>query len=229
MIRRLSLALLALACEAPAAPAAPIDRHPARGACPAATDGAPDDPFADCVDELLPEGAGFGQDQLPDIVLGPPEAGPAGAGGTDVVSLGCGGQITLYFAGPGVPDGPGPDLLVFENAFAVGESTFAEPARVLVSDDGEDWRAFPCDLEDEALRGCAGVTPVLAGSASDVDPTDPERAGGDAFDLAALGLSRARYVRLIDLGDLYVDPGAPWCSGPSAGFDLDALAAVHTP
>ncbi len=225
MSRASTLALLALACEAPEAP---IDGHPARGACPAATEDAADDPFADCVDELLPEGAGFGQDQLPDIILGPPEAGPAGAGGTDVVSLGCGGQITLFFAGAGVPDGPGPDLLVFENAFAVGDGTFAEPARVLVSDDGEDWRAFPCDLEGEALRGCAGVTPVLASSASGIDPTDPQKAGGDAFDLATLGLSRARYVRLIDLGDVY-DPDGPWCSGPSAGFDLDALAAVHAP
>ena len=169
-----------------------------------------------------------GQDAFPGIVLGPPEAGVDGNAGLDVLSLGCGGQITLRFAGAGVVDGPGPDLLVFENPFVVGDGTFVEPARVLVSDDGVDWRAFACDLEAEPLRGCAGVALVRANEGNAIDPTDPAEAGGDAFDLAEVGLARARWVRLIDVGEEY-DPSGLWCSGPSAGFDLDALAAVHTP
>lgn len=223
-LRPLALLALALACEPPPADDGP-GRHPALGTC---ADDPASDPFADCIDEFLPEGAGYGQDQLPDIILGPPEAGAHGNAGLDVLSLGCGGQITVFFAGDGVPDGPGPDLLVFENPFPLGDATFAEPARVLVSDDGLDWRAFPCDLTGDLPRGCAGLALVRASASNGLDPTDPASAGGDAFDLAELGLARARYVRLIDVG-LEYDPSGTWCVGASGGFDLDALAAVHAP
>jgi hypothetical protein len=223
-------AALALACEAPVEPDDGLDRHPALGACQEdMSSETASDPFADCVDEFLPMGGGHGEESLPQIVLGPPEAGENGNAGVDVLSLGCGGQITLYFAGPGIIDGPGPDLLVFENPFLVGARTFVEPARVLVSDDGLDWRAFACDpAGDDPPRGCAGVALVRANSRNGLDPTDPEEAGGDAFDLADVGLARARYVRLIDVTREY-DPAGTWCAGPSAGFDLDALAAVHAP
>lgn len=186
------------------------------------------DPFADCVDEFLPDGGGFGESELPGIVLGPPEAGANGNAGLDVLSLGCGGQVTLSFAGAGIVDGPGADLLVFENPFMVGDGTFVEPARVLVSDDGIDWRAFPCDLESAELRGCAGVAVVRANSSNGLDATDPAEAGGDVFDLAEVGLARARHVRLIDVGRDY-EPSGLWCTGLGGGFDLDALAAVHAP
>ena len=42
-------------------------------------------------------GAGFGQDQLPGIVLGPPDGRGPDAGGLDVLSLGQGGTIVLGF------------------------------------------------------------------------------------------------------------------------------------
>jgi hypothetical protein len=48
----------------------------------------------------------------------------------------------------------------------------------------------------------------------------PDCSGGDSFDLAAVGLSSARFVR-IEASQL--KPG----SGGTAGFDLDAVAAVH--
>lgn len=226
---RLVPLLLAFACAPAGGEDDGLDRHPALGACLEDMSDAPSDPFADCVDELVPMGGGWGEESFPDIVLGPPEAGENGNAGLDVLSLGCGGQITLYFAGDGVVDGPGPDLLVFENPFTVGDGTFAEPARVLVSDDGVDWRAFACDpAGDDLLRGCAGVAQVRANTGNGLDPTDPAEAGGDAFDLAEVGLARARYVRLIDVGDEY-DPSGQWCGGRSGGFDLDALAAVHAP
>ncbi len=48
-------------------------------------------------------------------------------------------------------------------------------------------------------------------------------AGGDAFDLSDVGLSWARYVRIEAAG--FIDgPDGP----DNAGFDLDALAAVHS-
>ncbi|MEZ4385819.1 MAG: hypothetical protein R3A79_31160 [Nannocystaceae bacterium] len=211
------------------APADAADQPPVAGGCP---EPASSDPFADCVDAFHPGDASFGHDRLPEIVLGPPR-GADELGGMDVASLGCGGSITLHFAGLGIPDGPGDDLIVFENPFALGDdATFVEPARVLVSDDGERWREFPCDLESRPPVGCAGIglvrydpdDPAAAGD----DPRDPAAAGGDAFDLADVGLERARWVRLIDVTEAYYDHSM-WCLGDAGGFDLDAVAAIHSP
>jgi hypothetical protein len=180
------------------------------------------DPFADGVVEFSPaEGTVFGHDELPEIVLGPP------GGTTDVASLGCEGTIVLEFEAPGIIDGPGPDLIVFENAFS---EDFPEPGEVSVSEDGQTWSVFAC--EPISLEGCAGVHPTLALPNNEIDPTDPELAGGDAFDLAELGLARVNFVRVHDrsrehwdaLGGLtYCDPG----NQGAGGFDLDAIVAVH--
>jgi hypothetical protein len=98
---------------------------------------------------------------------------------------------------------------------------------VLASADGIDWRAFPCDpVHDDPPLGCAGVARVLAGPDNDIDPTDPASAGGDAFDLADVGLTSARYVRLLDVGVAYYG-ARTWCGGGGGGFDLDAVAVVH--
>jgi hypothetical protein len=183
-----------------------------------------DDPFADDVVEFSPaEGTVFGHDELPEIVLGPP------GGMIDVASLGCEGTIVLEFEAPGIVDGPGPDLIVFENAFS---EDFPEPGEVSVSEDGLMWSVFPC--EPISLDGCAGVHPTLALPNNEIDPTDPELAGGDAFDLGELGLARVNFVRVRDrsrehwqaLGGLtYCDPG----NNGAGGFDLDAIVAVHAP
>ncbi len=190
---------------------------PIEGACP---EGTKDDPWADCIEAFEPgPEAVFGHDMLPEIVLGAPMP-PAAGGSLDVVSLGCGGQITLAFDAPGIVDGPGDDLVVYENPFATGDTSFAEPARVLVSDDGEVWRAFGCTLtgaEDWPPQGCAGITPVSTG--------DDGVSGGDAFDLADVGLARARFVRLVDVSIAYYGSDV-WCTGPSGGFDLDAVEAI---
>jgi hypothetical protein len=201
-----------------------FDDSPIAGACEPTGN---DDPYADCIDAFEPaDGVGFGHDALPDVVLGPPHAGAAGAGSMDVASLGCGGRITLVFDAPAIVDGPGPDLLVFENPFRTGDETFAEPARVLVSDDGVAWAAFDCDVAGDGTwppTGCAGIEPVLA----DGDPaTDPAVAGGDAFDLADVGLAQARYVRLVDVTEEHYGDSM-WCGGDGGGFDLDAVAAVE--
>jgi hypothetical protein len=164
----------------------------------------------------------FGHDRLPEIVLGPP------GGLYDVASLGCGGEIVLGFDEP-IVDGPGVDLLVFENGF---DDEFPEPGEVAVSEDGEQWFAWPC--MPALLEGCAGVTPTLAYPDSGLDPTDPEVAGGDGFDLAELAErpNEVLFVRVRDRSSEYwaTQDQGPFCDpgqGGSGGFDLDAIAAVH--
>lgn len=224
MTRRLLLfPLLVAACDDPTSdPVVSAETEgvvvtPIDGQCP---EGDGDDPWADCIESFEPgPEAVFGQEFLPDVVLGPPM--PPGAGGSvDVLSLGCGGQITLAFDAPGIVDGPGDDFVVYENPFATGDTTFTEPARVLVSDDGEVWRAFGCELtgaEDWPPQGCAGITPVF--------PGDDGFSGGDAFDLADVALSNARYVRLVDVSIAYFGSDV-WCTGGPGGFDLDAVEAI---
>ncbi len=170
------------------------------------------DPWADAVVRFQPgEGAGFGQDRFPAVVLGPPSGAGANAGSTDVLSLGREGFIELEFLDLVLIDGPGPDLLVFENGF----TGFLETGTVAVSDDGVDWREF-CPG-----GACAGLQPVYANPANGVSGTDPTVSGGDAFDLADVGLHRARFVRVRDSGQnqFYGPPGG--------GFDLDAVAVVN--
>jgi hypothetical protein len=157
------------------------------------------------------DGAGYGQDSLPDVVLGPPRAVDGGGGSLDVLSLGREGTVVLELGEPAV-DGPGVDLLVFENPFP----GWLEPGAVAVSTDGDAWVEWPCDGE----AGCAGITPALSNPDNGVDPTDPEVAGGDGFDLDDLGIDEARYVRIRDVGL------APSYEAPSGGFDLDAVAVV---
>lgn len=164
---------------------------------------------------------GFNEDKLPDIVLGPPHGGGCCAGSLDVLSLGDGGEIVLSFDSP-IVDGPGVDFLVFENSFEYGGgSVLAEPAEVSVSDDGVHWTAFPCTATAWPYGTCAGWHPVHASPESPIDPNDPAKAGGDPFDLAAIGVTSARYVRIRDMNRKF--PAAP----PTAGFDLDAVAAIH--
>ena len=162
-------------------------------------------------------GAGFGAEALPDVVLGPPQGGSTSQGSVDVISLGVGGSITVALGTP-AKDGAGADLIVFENAFLVGgDRSFAEPGIVEVSADGVSFVAFPCDI-DGGGAGCAGQEPVLANAENGL-ATDPDAAGGDAFDLGEVQLSEARYVRITDSGR-----GAP--IAPTAGFDLDAIAVA---
>lgn len=172
------------------------------------------DPWADRVVVFSPgAGAGFGQDQFPEIVLGPPRGAGASSGSLDVLSLGREGVIELEFTDFIVVDGPGVDLLVFENPF----TGFTELGVVAVSDDGVDWREFACD----GGVGCAGVNPVFSHPDNGVSGTDPAVSGGDAFDLADVGLTRARFVRITDTGtNRFYGP-------PGGGFDLDALAVVN--
>jgi hypothetical protein len=183
-------------------------------------------PYATEVTELsLGEGAGFGEDRLPEVVLGPPAGRGLLSGSLDVLSLGKGGSIALGFGELAIVDGQGPDFVVFENAFYPGgdpASVYAEPGSVSVSEDGVTFVTFDCQAQGDGegrYPGCAGVTPTLEFDAEALVPLDPELTGGDAFDLAALGLTRVTRVRVTDAS--YA--GSP----PSAGFDLDAIGIIH--
>lgn len=174
--------------------------------------------FATSVLSFTPgEAAGFGAKGFPEIVLGRPEGAGDHEGSLDVLSLGRSGEIILGFDRP-ILDGDGMDLIVFENPFA----NWYEPGIVGVSLDLVEWLEWPCDPSDpeRLFEGCAGRSFVWANSENELDPTDPEQAGGDAFDLALLGLTQASYLRVRDGGSgSYADT--------TGGFDLDAVALVH--
>jgi len=197
---------------------------------------------------------GFRYSELPGIVLGPPGASLPVQGSTSVLSLGVAGVITLAFTDNLIVDGPGPDFIVFENAFFKGSvpssptstcNVFAEPGSVAVSGDGVTWTAFPYDVgalslvgQDQTpcsaiplLGGLAGLTPTFTGNWT--VPDDPSvwdtagtggvsGAGGDAFDLADVGLTQARFVRITDLA---LGTGF---AGNAEGFDLDAVVAINS-
>jgi len=211
-----ALALSPLGCAGDAA-------APAAGASTACDPGAAATRTASCVDAFTPgESAGWGMDEFPDILYGEPRGGGLAAGSLDVLSLGKSGEIVLGFGGNEIVDGDGVDFLVFENAFHVNgdpEKIFKELGEVSVSEDGATWHAFPCRTDGPPYDGCAGWHPILASPETGISAFDPAVAGGDPFDLADLGLPRARLLRIRDLSN--------FGGGDNAGFDLDAVAIVN--
>jgi len=188
-------------------------------------------PYATGVERFSPgPGAGWGAQHLPEVVLGAPQGAlkdGAAAGQDEVLSLGAGGEIVLTFEHD-IVDGPGADFVVFENPFWIRndpEQVWFELAEVSVSQDGESWLSFACAVEPTQpgqWPGCAGWTPTKKFDAELLIPLDPALTGGDAFDLADLGLESARYVRIRDL----LEDGNSTAN--NVGFDLDAVGVVHS-
>lgn len=165
--------------------------------------------------------------------------GPAVGDSFDVVGLGDGGRITLTFGGR-IFNGTGPDFAVFENAF---NDTFLELGRVDVSSDGVNFVRFPA----------YSFTPGPVNGFGSIDPNNifgfagKYRQGlGTPFDLAdlagapGLDINNVRFVRIVDVignGSAFDDyPAAfggpnpiydPFPQSGSAGFDLDAVGALH--
>jgi len=184
--------------------------------------------------------AGFGVASMPGIVEGPPVGGGTTHGSIDVVSLGSGGSIVVSFAPNAIVDGPGPDFIVFENPFWIAGSSsevYAEPGEVSVSDDGVTWTTFACTpvVDPQVTDGtgtgppygaCAGWHVVYSTPQDGVSPLDPAVAGGDAFDLADIGVTHARFVRIVDrTSETCPEAGAQ--KPTTNGFDLDAVAIVN--
>lgn len=161
---------------------------------------------------------------------GPPRGGGARAQNadlTDLVSLPDGASIVVELEGVELVDGPGEDVVVFENPFEVsrGLTRWMEPGTVAFAL-GDVRAAVPSRLDDRYGDGVSGdpgryasgffgVVPVRAhAERNDRVPGHPA-GGGDRFDLASAGLPAADAVELADV--------------PGDGFspDLDAVALVH--
>ena len=169
--------------------------------------------------------------------------GPAACNVYEVVSLGDGGELTLTFDLP-IRDGPGDDLVVFENGFAAGGLVYAELAFVEVSSDGVTFARFPA----------VSLTATPVPPYGLLDPTDTfhlagKHPGGNqspcygtGFDLASLrgdpavlrgevNLDEIRFVKVVDAvgdgsrldsqGNPIYDPYPTAFS--SGGFDLQAV------
>lgn len=171
--------------------------------------------------------------QTPGKATGPSQP-PSGGSPYDIVSLGRGGSIILEFSPP-IKDLEGADLAVFENSISNG---FLELGFVEVSSNGIDFVRFPNDSLTSSEQG--PFTTVM--DATEIDGLAGKyRLGyGTPFDLTdlpdspALDKNRIRYVRIIDIvgdgntsdssGDPIYDP---FPTVGSAGFDLDAVGALH--
>lgn len=93
-------------------------------------------------------------------------------------------------------------------------------------------RAGPLATTDDLMLGTTHADEPSSTSTTDLDlttaaPSDTTGiTGGDAFDLADLGLTKARFVRLLDLS-VACHGSRMGCGGGGGGFDLDAIAVVH--
>jgi hypothetical protein len=172
--------------------------------------------------------AGWGIPEMPGILEGPPLGAGTSQGSLDVVSLGNGGEIVVSFEPNAIVDGPGVDFIVFENPFFIGgnpNNIYAEPAEISVSEDGINWKTFPCTATSYPYGACGGWHIVYSNPDNGISPIDPAVAGGDAFDLADVGMPQARFVKIIDK---IIEPCPATGAKPNTnGFDLDAIAIVN--
>lgn len=180
---------------------------------------------ADRVVSIMPgRGQNIGQGSVffPMNVLGMPDTtariAVASTDPRQVCSIGLEGEIVLGFREHAIVDGPGIDVVIYENAFTYSNGRrFAEPGRVALSRDGVTWVDFPHD--ERTLQGCAGVTPT--------DPSLPF-GGGDGFDLATIGIDSVRFVRITDITQRILDDAShPFYDPSLSGFDLDAVVAYN--
>ena len=171
------------------------------------------------------DGQWFGQDGFPSVVLGSPDTSATPTvPSLNVLSLGEFGFIVLRFRDSVVVDGPGDDLVIFENVFITSAdssdtSAFVEPAYVFLSKDGRFFFMYPFDTSDANpynWTGLAGIKPTNYGA----DTINPDVWMGDRFDISAVGLDTVRFVLIADAVDL-----CP--SSLCSGFDLDAAGCIN--
>lgn len=178
----------------------------------------------------------YGQDvnavwRTPELALG-----KAKGNSFDIVCLGNGGSIVIYFPHP-IRNGEGPDFAVFENAIT---HTFLELGFVEVSSDGVNFVRFPNYSETPGPVGAFGmVNPVnihgfagkyIQGYGTPFDLEDVKGLPG----AASLDLENVRFVRIVDIvGDGSVKDSRgraiydPHRTVGSGGFDLDAIGVIH--
>ncbi len=191
-------------------------------------------------------------------IYGGPRGCGADCGSTHTLTLGNSGHVTVGF-NVVIVNGVGYDFIVFENPFSVNGNTdevFAELVYVEVSTDNVSFARFPSISTTAAPVGnkgininnvtnLGGVHPVLAHAfENNLNPFNPDEAGGDPFDLDDLlndplvqnglvNLDDINYIRLIDIpgdgscfdsrGHPIYDPTEPLIDGA----DIDAISIIN--
>lgn len=201
----------------------------------------------------------FGENHHPSYAdpfktLGAPYGLGDTSGSLDVLSLGKNGDITLGFDVT-ITNGIGEDFIVFENPFYITsqpDKVFAELMYIEVSTNGINFSRFPsisATLEPGLIypndvTNLAGVWPVYANvDKNEINPFNPNEAGGDAFDLADLtndplvqsgdvNLQDINYIRLIDIvgdGSCFDSQGNPIYDPTDMdnGADVDAISIIN--
>jgi len=172
--------------------------------------------WADQVVELVRGPQDYQDPSLGDASYGSPAdlLGPAGT----PVSLGDGGHVTVSFP-VAIVDGPGDDLVVFENGFA-WNGVYMELGYVEVSSDGVNFARLPALCRRTTQPGPWDTSDPadfynLAGNyvgGTGIDLHDLVLAGDPLVADGTVDLQHILYVRLVDVvGDI---------SGPGATFDF---------
>lgn len=129
---------------------------------------------------------------------------PLGNGGTLILNINNFGKILAN---------NGFDFSVYQTTFRIAgtDEFWQKLAYIGVSNtlDVETVRWFPCEPQKGLLTGCVGIVPTSE--------------GGDHFNLAAVGVTQARYISIQDIGTNY-DLKSKW---PTEGCALDALRINH--
>lgn len=168
--------------------------------------------------------------------------GPAGT----PCSLGDGGWITLTFGQP-ITNGPGADVVVFENGFAFDGLVYAECGFVEVSSDGTQFARLPAFCRRTVPTGSFdGINPAdyynlpgnyVGGTAIDLE--DLVTAGNPLVAGGQVNLASITHVRLVDVvGDIQGPGGtADYAGRPisdpyptpfaSSGMDVTGVGVIH--
>lgn len=161
-------------------------------------------------------------------------------------SLGDGGSITLTFGQP-IMNGPGADLVVFENGFAFSGGVYAEMGFVEVSSDGTNFARLPALCRRTAATGSFDpVNPAdfynLVGNyvgGTGIDLQDLVTDGDPLVTGGQVDLANIRFVRLVDVVGDITGPGGTndYLGRPvsdpyptpftSSGMDVTGVGVIH--
>ncbi|MCC6187227.1 MAG: T9SS type A sorting domain-containing protein [Chitinophagaceae bacterium] len=165
----------------------------------------------------------------------------------NVVSLGDSGVAVLSFLQP-IFNGPGADFAVFENGFqnpANLEEAFLELAFVEASSDGVNFVRFPSTSNTNSTVQIAGAGTYMNARYLENFAGKYIAQYGTPFDLEELkgnpdlDIDNVTHIRIVDVVGAISQYGTKDFNGqkindpyptpfPSGGFDLDAVAAIHT-
>jgi hypothetical protein len=133
----------------------------------------------------------------------------------NLLSFGNGGSIVYEIEGGTITDQDGPDFVIYGDSGFTGGIKTAK-VEVAEEDTPSAYIEFPCDSVIPPFKGCAGIHQVNSSKSSDII-----LAGGDAYDLARIGVKRAKFIRITDTGDNKSQ------MPETDGFNLDSIALVH--